>query len=323
MFILVTRLPLVPLEPLMNKNKVRRKHPLPSWCAAVAIILIAVTNGTYARAQMPTNGLIMLIEFEKIDGLRHWERELDMRGLTALVQAQQNVMEKYPEDFARLAAKDYPVTGIDAEKPFWNMPYDGQLARMRAAKEAVERITHKPMRVFGSRYFAYDENTLRAADALGVEYVLGRGTAGALATIYAPREYKTKIISVSNVPFGDMGTGSLCDYSLWARGSTDKDFAAVVDKVLASQQSDLILVSHAYIGGTYAGWWQAYENALARPEVKWRPFDEWARAVKINAMPLVEIPTNREVKYDTPRPAVPLEKLQRLPGLSLDRSRAD
>ena len=110
------------------------------WCAAVAIILIAVTSGTYARAQTPTNGLIMLIEFEKIEGLRHWERELDERGLTALVQAQRNVMEKYPEDFARLAAKDYPVTGIDAEKPFWDMPYDEQLARMRAVRETVSAL---------------------------------------------------------------------------------------------------------------------------------------------------------------------------------------
>jgi len=29
----------------------------------------------------------------------------------------------------------------------------------------VKAATHKPMRVFGSRYFAYDESTLRAADA--------------------------------------------------------------------------------------------------------------------------------------------------------------
>jgi hypothetical protein len=28
-----------------------------------------------------------------------------------------------------------------------------------------------------------------------------------------------------------------------------------------------------------------------------------------------EIPVNREVKYDTPKPAVPLEKLEFLPGL--------
>ena len=192
---------------------------------------------------------------------------------------------------------------------------------MREAKESIERITHKPMRVFGSRYFGYDENTLRAADALGIEYVLGRGTAGALATIYKPREYKVKIISVSNVPFKEMGTGSFCDYSLWARGSTDKDFAAMVDKVIASRPADLILVSHAYLGGTSVKWWQTYENALARHEVKWRPFDEWVRTVKVSGLPYAEIPVNREVKYDVPQPAVPLDKLELLPGL--DRSKAN
>ena len=273
------------------------------------------------RAQTATNGLIMLIEFEKIEGVRHWESELDQRGLTALIQAQHNVLKEYPKDFERLATKGYPIAGLYAEKPFWDVPYDEQYARMREAKEAVEQITHKPMRLFGSRYFAYDENTLRAADALGIEYVLGRGTAGALATIYAPREYKAKIISVSNVPFAEMGTGSFCDYSLWARGSTDQDFAAMVDKVIASRQSDLILVSHAYLGGMSVHWWRTYENALARNEVNWRGFDEWVRNVKVAELPYAEIPINREVMYEVPRPAVPLEKLELLPNLFRGNSR--
>ncbi len=114
-------------------------------CVALAA-LAAMNLPARVIAQEPTNGLIMLIEFEKIEGLRHWEQELDQRGLTALVQAQRDVIEKYPEDFARLALKDYPVTGIDAEKPFWDMPYDEQLRRMRETKEAVEHATHKPMR---------------------------------------------------------------------------------------------------------------------------------------------------------------------------------
>ena len=188
-------------------------------------------------------------------------------------------------------------------------------SRMREVKQSVERITHKPMRVFGSRYFAYDENTLRAADALGMNYVLGRGIAGALATIYAAREYKAKIISVSNVPFAEMGSGSLCDYSLWARGSTGKEFGSVVDKVLASGLSGLILVSHAYIGGLYVEWWRVYEAALANKHVTWRAFDQWVGSVKVAAQPLADIPINREVKYDVPRPAVPLEKLELLPEL--------
>ena len=171
------------------------------------------------------------------------------------------------------------------------------------------------MRVFGSRYFAYDENTLRAADALGVEYVLARGTAGERATVYAPREYKAKIISVSNVPFGEMGTGSLCDYSLWARGSTDEDFANVVDKVLARRPSDMILVSHAYLGGTKTKWWRTYEKALASNDVQWRRFDDWVKAVGVVALPFDKIPVNREVKYEAPKPAVPLDRLEDLPGL--------
>ncbi len=296
-------------------NKAARRFPR-RWCVAgFAAVLIGGAFAPTARAQSPTNGLIMLIEFDRIEGIRHWERELDRRHLTALIQVQYNILEKYPEDFARLAAKGYVVAGTYSEKPFWDVPYDEQLARMRETKEAIERITRKPMQVFGSKYFAYDQNTLRAADALGVRYVLGRGTAGVLATVYAPHEYHAKIISVSNVPFAEMGTGSLCDYSLWARGSTAKDFATVVDKVIAGRPADLILVSHAYIGGLYAQWWSTYQSALGRPEVKWRGFDAWARAVKVQELPLAEIPVNREVKYDTPKPAVPLEKLDLLPGV--------
>ena len=160
-------------------DHIARSVRLHQWCIGFAVILIAMTIAAAGRAQTATNGLIMLIEFEKIEGVRHWESELDQRGLTALIQVQHNVLTEYPKDFERLATKGYPIAGLYAEKPFWDVPYDEQYARMREAKEAVEQITHKPMRLFGSRYFAYDENTLQAADALGIEYVLGRGTAGA------------------------------------------------------------------------------------------------------------------------------------------------
>jgi hypothetical protein len=264
-----------------------------------------------------TNGLIMLIVFEHIAGIRPWEHQLDRRKLTALIQAQHNVIAEHPMDFARLARKGYPIAGLYAEKPFWDVPYTEQLARMREVKDAIERtIVHKTMRVFGSRYFAYDENTLRAADALGVDYVLARGTAAERAVVYAPREYKAKIISVSNVPFAEMGTGSLCDYSLWARGSTDTDFANVVQNVLAGRPPDVILVSHAYLGGTKAKWWRTYQAALDSKYVEWRKFDDWIKAVRQVDLPYAEIPVNREVKYEAPKPSVPLEQLENVPGVT-------
>lgn len=288
--------------------------------AAAATFLFYSWSPSPAQApamDQRTNGLIMLIEFEHIDGIRHWERQLDQRKLTALIQAQHNVIAEHPKDFTRLALKGYPIAGLYAAKPFWDVPYDEQLARMREVKEAIERtIVHKTMRVFGSKYFAYDENTLRAADALGVEYVLARGTAAERAIVYAPREFKAKIISVSNVPFGEMGTGSLCDYSLWARGSTDADFANVIQNVLAGRPSDVILVSHAYLGGTKAKWWRTYEAALDNRYVQWRKFDDWVKAVRQVDLSYAQIPVNREVKYEAPKPAVPLEQLENVPGVT-------
>ncbi len=61
--------------------------------------LAAMNLPTSVIAQEPANGLIMLIEFERIEGLRHWEEELDQRGLTALVQAQRDVIEKISGGF--------------------------------------------------------------------------------------------------------------------------------------------------------------------------------------------------------------------------------
>jgi hypothetical protein len=68
-------------------------------------------------------------------------------------------------------------------------------------------------------------------------------------------------------------------------------------------------------------WWRTYENALARNEVKWRGFDAWVRNLKVRELPYAEIPVNREVKYEVPRPAVPLEKLEMLPDLFRGDSR--
>jgi len=262
------------------------------------------------------NGLIMLIEFERIEGVLHWEKALDQRGITALVKVQDNILEKYPDVFKRLANKGYEIAGGYDEAPFWDMPYEKQYELMKKAKESVECITGKPMRVFGSRYFAYDENTLKAADALGIPYILARGTAGEKAIVYQPQEYKVRIISVSNVPFEEMGRGSLCDYSLWARGATPEDFGKVLDWCLNNHPKDMILVSHAYLGGTRLAWFQEYEKALASDKVIWRQsFDEWIKNLDVLKMPFKDIPQNREVQYTVPKPAKAIEDYEEIPNL--------
>ena len=102
--------------------------PLPKQIAAVvlagaALLMLGIQHSLAQAPKMDrqTNGLIMLIEFEKIEGIRQWERQLDSRGLTALVQAQHNVIAEYPGDIGRLALKGYPIAGLFADKAFWDV----------------------------------------------------------------------------------------------------------------------------------------------------------------------------------------------------------
>lgn len=296
-----------------------KKYTLLSLIVIVAIALLAVSyikisqEPKEEKEAKKINGLIMLIEFEEIDGILHWEKELDKRELTALVSIQENVLEAYPEVFKRLATRGYEIAGSYAKAPFWDMSYDKQYQFMKETKDSVESVIEKPMRVFGSRYFAYDENTLKAADALGIDYILARGTAGEKAIVYAPKEYKTKIISVSNIPFEDMGSGSLCDYSLWARGATAEDFDKVLAGCIAKNPSDMIVVSHAYLGGTRLVWWNAYEKILNSDKILWKGFNDWISNLTPLIMGNKNVPINKEVKYEVPKPKVPIEELEPIP----------
>jgi hypothetical protein len=289
----------------------------------ILIIILIVILGFFIfreffqkpKSETKINGLVMLIEFEKIEGVLWWEKELDKRGLSALVSVQENILKEYPDVFKRLVQKGYEIAGACAGDPFWDMPYEEQYQLMKETKDSVESIIGKPMRVFGSRYFAYDENTLKAADALGVDYILARGTAGERAIVYKPEEYKTKIISVSNIPFEEMGSGSLCDYSLWARGATAEDFGKVLTSCLAKNPDNMIVVSHAYLGGTRLAWWNVYEKALDSDKVSWKNFNAWFDNLTPLVMENKDIPVNREVKYEVPKPAVPIEDLEPIPDL--------
>lgn len=278
------------------------------------VFSFTLLNNKQAETQK-INGMIMLIEFEKIEGVLQWEKELDSRNLNALVKVQDNVLKEYPDVFKRLSNKGYEIAGGYDTAPFWDMPYEEQYEYLKEAQDLIKEITGKEMRVFGSRYFAYDENTLKAADALGIPYILARGTQDVKAAIYSPEEYNVKIISVSNIVFEDMGSGSLCDYSLWARGASPEEFDEVVEASIAKNPTDMILVSHAYLGGTRLAWWNAYEKALNSDKITWKKFNEWIDSVPVISSPNAEIPINKEVKYVAPKPVTPIEDFEPIPGL--------
>lgn len=297
----------------------------------VAIMFVAVLfsfrfsiENMKNNQQSGINGLLMLIEFERIEGVLQWEKELDARKMTALVKAQDNVLENNPEVFRRLASKGYEIAGGYDQAALWDMPYEQQYQLLKNSKEKVERITGFPMKVFGGRYFSYDENTLKAADALGIEYILGRGTRDVEAVIYQPKEYKVKIISVTNVDVGGtMGRGSLCDYSLWARGADPASFGAMINESIAKQPANIILVSHSYLGGTRVEWWAEYQKALESLSVNWRGFGNWVKNQKLIKLPNAEIPINREVKYTVPNPAKAIEDYTPISCASFPEEKSD
>lgn len=307
----------------------RRKKKTNIFFNKILIIFLLFTASTLAfnlignrnifKSKTKINTMLMLIEFERIEGILQWEKELDKRGFTALIKAQGNIPIENPEVFKRLAEKGHEIAGGYDGEPFWDMPYERQYELMKESKDSIESITGRPMRVFGSRYFAYDETTLKAAENLGIEYILGRGTKDVEAVIYQPEEYKVKVISVTNVDVGEpMGRGSLCDYSLWARGADAKEFGKIFDQSIAKKPTNMILVSHAYLGGTRLEWWNEYEKALSLEQINWESFDDWIKNQEIMTMANAEIPLNKEVKYVQPKPAKPMEDYEPIPGIEDD-----
>ena len=307
----------------------KRKNKTNIFFNKILIIFLLFTASTLAfnlignrnifKSKTKINTILMLIEFERIEGILQWEKELDKRGFTALIKAQGNIPKENPEVFKRLAEKGHEIAGGYDGEPFWDMPYERQYELMKESKDSIESITGKAMRVFGSRYFAYDETTLKVAEALGIEYILGRGTKDVEAVIYQPEEYKVKVISVTNVDVGEpMGRGSLCDYSLWARGADAKEFGKIFDQSIAKKPTNMILVSHAYLGGTRLEWWNEYEKALSLEQINWESFDDWIKNQEIMTMANAEIPLNKEVKYVQPKPAKPMEDYEPIPGIEDD-----
>lgn len=272
--------------------------------AAIGLIVV----GTLAYEKLnKTKGIMLMIEFEGTEGLENFAYELDQREIPSILMADSSFVNNNCDLIKELNEKGVEIGGVYPAKPLWDVPYEEQIQLMGNTKTSIETCTGKELKVFASKYFAYDENTIRAAEELGIEYVMARGTTKAKATIYQPDEYDVKIFSVSNVDSEKWGTGSLCDYSYWAREGSPEDFES--ELLGALDESMISPVSHTYIGGLKARWNEVYIrffDAADEQKVEWLNLDEFGSNVK--KLPYSEIPENREVQYDQPKPAIPLDE---------------
>ena len=257
-----------------------------------------------AEENSTKEGLMLLIEFEDTTGLENFVMEMHDRDIPGLLMVSYEFAEEHADVLKELDKYGIEVGGSYSGEPLWDVSYEEQLSIMTTVKERIETVLGSDMRVFGSRYFAYDENTLKAAQELGIEYVLARGTTGAKATIYKPDEYDVKIFSVSNVNSEKWGTGSLCDYSYWAREGTPEEFNEELFGAYNTYDK-ISPVSHTYIGGLKQRWFDVYMNFFDSTDITWEDLDTFGSVDVYTS--ITDIPENREVQYTTPKPAVALE----------------
>jgi hypothetical protein len=230
-------------------------------------------------------GMFLIIDHGNVNGLEHWGDEFERRGIPAVIQTNEHMVSQ------------------NNERPFWNEPYSFQYETMSHIKNNVETCIGKPMRIFGSKYSAYDEVTLRVAHDLGVVYVFARGASGARALVFKPEEYNVTLLSVSNVPSKQLGTGSLCDQSLWSRGAAPDEFREILFNL---EEDRIILVAQTHLSGVKLHWWNVYRDFVDAGVVTWKSLDEFAANPIV--LPNAQIPVNTEVKYLTPQPRIPLEQ---------------
>jgi hypothetical protein len=249
-------------------------------------------------------GLMLMIEFEDTVGLNNFVYQMHERGIPGLLSVNAEFVEENCEFVKGLQDYNIEVAGSAPGKPFWDIPYEEQYEIIKETKERIEACTGKDMRVIGSRYFAYDENTLKVADALDIPYVFARGTTGAKSTIYKADEYDAKIFSISNIDSPKWGTGSLCDYSYWAREGNPQDFKAELFNAF-DKYDKVSPVSHTYLGGAIQRWNEPYMAMFDELDIEWVDLDEFGEVDVYSTFS--EIPDNREVQYTTPKPEIGLE----------------
>lgn len=246
-------------------------------------------------------GMFLIIDRGNVKGLKHWCNELQRRGMPAVVQIEKERLDENCDLIKELSGRGFEICGAYNERPFWNEPYSFQYEEMSLVKDKIQSCIGRPMRIFGSKYSAYDEVTLRAADALGIEHVFARGAVGAKAVVYKAEEYNTKLVSVSNVPSKELGTGSLCDQSLWSRGETPDSFKETLFNL---KEDRIILVAQTHLSGVKLHWWNVYQGFLDTNIVNWESLDEFAADPIV--LPNAQIPVNTELKYAIPQPKTPL-----------------
>ncbi len=251
--------------------------------------------------------MMLLIEFKNTDGLVNMVNDMKERNINGILLINGDFAEKNKDVIKEvLKSGNIEIAASYDPKPFWDIPYDEQYSIINDMITKIKSSLGVDVRIISSRYMASDENTLKIADELGIEYITARGTTELATTIYKPEEYNVKIISVSNIDVPEFKYGSFCDYSFYERSGSPEDMTREYERAI--QEDKFIGVSHTYIGGQKARWNEMWHNFWDNYDVDWVDLDTLGQVDKV--MPTWQIPVNTNAPY-TPekiRPAIPYDE---------------
>ena len=251
------------------------------------------SDNTQTEKHTP-QAMMLLIEFGQTDGLVNMVNDMKERDIHGILMISGDFIEENAS-----VIKEILKTGVieiapsyDPE-PFWDMPYEKQYTIITDMIEKAEQYLGVTPRIISSRYMASDENTLKIADELGIEYITARGTTELATTVYKPDEYDVKILSVSNIDVPEFKYGSFCDYSFYERNGTPQDMETEYKRAILEEK--FIGVSHTYIGGYKERWNNMWHRFWDEYDVDWVDLDTLGTVDK--EMPMWQIPINRNAPY--------------------------
>ncbi|MBN1331915.1 hypothetical protein JW978_03455 [Candidatus Dojkabacteria bacterium] len=259
-----------------------------------------------AETEAP-KAMMVLIEFQDTEGLVNMVNDMKQRDIYGLLMVTPDFVEENLEDVQKVvAAGNVEIVPSYVQAPLWDISYEDQHEIISDMVDRIEAALDVDVRIISSRYMASDENTVKAAEDLGIEYVMARGTTDLAMTVYQPEEYNVKILSVSNIDTVEYKYGSLCDYSYYERGGSPDDMLRDLER--AAQEDKFFGVSHTYIGGQKARWNDMWHSFWDNNDIDWTDLDGISEADK--NMPMWQIPVNKNAPY-TPekiRPAIPYDE---------------
>lgn len=257
------------------------------------VVVKCAESDTSINTEKP-KAMMLLIEFGGTEGLVNMVNDMKQRNVKGVLMINGNYIEKNTP-----VIKELLKTGVieiapsyDPD-PFWGMSYDQQYVIISQMMKKAEELLEVKPRIISSRYMAGDENTLKVAQDLGIEYITMRGTTELATTIYKPEEYNVKIISVSNIDVPEFKYGSFCDYSFYERNGTPEDMETQYKRAI--QNPKFMAVSHTYIGGYKARWNDMWHRFWDNYEVEWVDLDTLGTVDKV--MPMWQIPINKNAPY--------------------------